>query len=71
MFARAYLVLGVLVLAGYAATAYLGWEFGDPVRLAAAPPAGASAQSASGGASSGSSSSYGGRATGVGGFGGK
>ena len=72
MFARVYLILGVLVLVGYGMSAYEGWEFVDPVRQTAAPTAGSTLHSSGGGwSSSGSSSSSGGRGVGVGGFGGK
>jgi hypothetical protein len=72
MFARVYLILGSVVLAGYGLAAFEGWEFVNPVRLAAAPPPGSTLRS-----SSGrwfwfySSSTSGGRGSGVGGFGGK
>jgi hypothetical protein len=72
MFARIYLILGAMALVGYSVAAYEGWEFVNPVRLAAAPPAGAAVHS-SGGRWFWfhSSSSSGGRGIGVGGFGGK
>jgi hypothetical protein len=54
MLARVYLVLGSLLVLGYGVVAFEGWEFGNPVRLSPAPPAGA-ALSSSGGHSSSSS----------------
>ena len=52
MLARIYSIAGALLLAGYGLVCWQGWEFGDPVRLSPAPPAGASLQSSSGHASS-------------------
>lgn len=52
MLARAYLFGSVLLIAGYAAAEWLGWEFGDPVRVRAAPPVGAAVARGWGGGSS-------------------
>jgi hypothetical protein len=45
MFERVYIVLGSLLLLGYAVVAWEGWEFGNPVKLRPAPPAGATLSS--------------------------
>jgi hypothetical protein len=72
MFSRVYYILGGLLVLGYAAAAYEGWEFVSPMRMAAPPPVGSVVRSSGGSYSSGSSThSSGGRGSGVGGFGGK
>jgi hypothetical protein len=71
MFGRIYLILGSLLVMGYGAAAFEGWELGNPVRLAAAPPAGAILRSSSGRSYWYHSSPYYDRSPGSGGFGGK
>jgi hypothetical protein len=75
MFARVYLILGTLVLLGYGLAVFEGWEPGNPVRLASAPPPHSYLRSSSSGGSwywmHSTSSSSGGRSSGIGGTGGK
>jgi hypothetical protein len=73
MLTRVYTILGCLLLLGYGTAAFEGWEFSNPVRLLAAPPAGSALRSSGGGWYwfHSSASSSGGRGSGVGGFGGK
>jgi hypothetical protein len=74
MLNRVYVILGGLLVLGYAVSAYEGWEFASAVRMAAAPPAGSVARSSGGSWFWFHSSTYqsGGRGSGgVGGFGGK
>ena len=73
MLTRVYVILGVLLLLGYSASALEGWEFGSAMRMMSPPPAG-SALHSSGGSwywFHSSTTSSGGRGSGVGGFGGK
>jgi hypothetical protein len=45
MLARVYLILGSILLLGYALVAFEGWEFGSAVLVSAAPPEGAALSS--------------------------
>ncbi len=69
MLVRLYLILGVALLAGYGASALLGWEFGRAVLARQAPERHAVVSRGWWGYSSSSSSSSGGTRSGWGGGG--
>ncbi|MFO0845720.1 MAG: hypothetical protein U0797_25605 [Gemmataceae bacterium] len=49
MLVRAYQFLGVLLLTGYAASSWLGWEFASPLVARAVPPVNAAVGASSSG----------------------
>ena len=58
MLARAYLLGGVFLIAGYTAAEWFGWEVGNPVRVRPAPPINAAVTRGGGGWGGGRSSTY-------------